>query len=44
MADLVDMAVADKGLDAAVAKLTPSRSERGINSVLSQAVAGRLKL
>ena len=34
----------DKGLEAATARLTPARIESVINSVLSQAVAGRLRL
>ncbi len=44
MADLADMQVVDKGLEKAVAGLSEERIQEVIGSVLSQAVAGRLKL
>ena len=44
MADLADQQVVDAGLDQTIKQLTPERITKVINSVLSQAVAGRLKL
>ena len=44
MADLADMQVVDPGIDETLEKLTEAEITKAINSVLSQAVAGRLKL